>query len=125
MSISSECEWRILTVYKRGYDPRMPYNNITGLNRVVDALIDGHLNDLGSGIYREIHSLLMERGDQYYVLEDFEDYRKKQRKINRDYQDRRAWAKKMLKNIANAGKFSSDRTIMEYAKEIWGIHEVR
>lgn len=113
------------SLQKRGYDPRMPYNNITGLKRVVDALIDGHLNDLGSGIYREIHSLLMERGDQYYVLEDFEDYRKKQRKINRDYQDRRAWAKKMLKNIANAGKFSSDRTIMEYAKEIWGIHEVR
>ncbi len=113
------------SLQKRGYDPRMPYNNITGLKRVVDSLIDGHLNDLGSGIYREIHSLLMERGDQYYVLEDFEDYRKKQRKINRDYQDRRAWAKKMLKNIANAGKFSSDRTIMEYAKEIWGIHEVR
>src|SRR3712207_4259316 len=55
---------------KRGYDPRTPYNSITGLKRVVDALIDGHLNDLGSGIYREIHSLLMERGDQYYVLED-------------------------------------------------------
>ncbi|HEY4533102.1 MAG TPA: glycogen/starch/alpha-glucan phosphorylase [Fusobacterium sp.] len=110
---------------KRGYDPRTPYNSITGLKRVVDALIDGHLNDLGSGIYREIHSLLMERGDQYYVLEDFEDYRRKQRKINRDYRERRAWAKKMLKNIANAGKFSSDRTIMEYAEEIWGIHEVR
>lgn len=59
----------------------MPYNNITGLKRVVDALIDGHLNDLGSGIYREIHSLLMERGDQYYVLEDFEDYRKSNERL--------------------------------------------
>ncbi|WP_337742842.1 glycogen/starch/alpha-glucan phosphorylase [Fusobacterium gonidiaformans] len=110
---------------KRGYDPRTPYNSVAGLKRVIDALIDGHLNDLGSGIYREIHSLLMERGDQYYVLEDFEDYRRKQRNINRDYRDKQAWAKKMLKNIANAGKFSSDRTIMEYAKEIWGINEVR
>lgn len=110
---------------KRGYDPRTPYNSVAGLKRVVDALIDGHLNDLGSGIYREIHSLLMERGDQYYVLEDFEDYRRKQRNINRDYRDQKAWARKMLKNIANAGKFSSDRTIMEYAKEIWGINEVR
>ena len=110
---------------KRGYDPRTPYNSVAGLKRVIDALIDGHLNDLGSGIYREIHSLLMERGDQYYVLEDFEDYRKKQRSINRDYRDQKAWARKMLKNIANAGKFSSDRTIMEYAKEIWGINEVR
>lgn len=110
---------------KRGYDPRTPYNSVAGLKRVIDALIDGHLNDLGSGIYREIHSLLMERGDQYYVLEDFEDYRRKQRNINRDYRDQKAWAKKMLKNIANAGKFSSDRTIMEYAREIWGINEVR
>lgn len=110
---------------KRGYDPRTPYNSVAGLKRVVDALIDGHLNDLGSGIYREIHSLLMERGDQYYVLEDFEDYRRKQRNINRDYRDQKAWARKMLKNIANAGKFSSDRTIMEYAKEIWRINEVR
>ncbi len=58
---------------KRGYDPRTPYNSVAGLKRVIDALIDGHLNDLGSGIYREIHSLLMERGDQYYVLEDVED----------------------------------------------------
>lgn len=112
-------------LHQRGYDPRNPYNGTTGLKRVVDALIDGTLNDLGTGIYREIHSLLMERGDQYFVLEDFEDYRKRQRDINRDYQDRKSWAKKMLKNIANTGKFSSDRTILEYAEEIWNIHEVR
>lgn len=112
-------------LYQRGYDPRNPYNGTSGLKRVVDALIDGTLNDLGTGIYREIHSLLMERGDQYFVLEDFEDYRRKQREINRDYREKRTWARKMLKNIANVGKFSSDRTIAEYAKEIWNIHEVR
>ena len=110
---------------KKGYDPRFPYNNVTGLKQVVDALIDGRLSDLGSGIYREIHSLLMERGDQYFVLEDFEDYRRKQREINRDYKDKISWAKKMLKNIANAGKFSSDRTILEYANEIWDIKETK
>ena len=110
---------------KKGYDPRFPYNNVTGLKQVVDALIDGRLSDLGSGIYREIHSLLMERGDQYFVLEDFEDYRRKQREINRDYKDKISWAKKMLKNIANAGKFSSDRTILEYANEIWNIKETK
>lgn len=82
---------------EKGYDPRFPYNNVTGLKQVVDALIDGRLSDLGSGIYREIHSLLMERGDQYFVLEDFEDYRRKQREINRDYKDKISWAKKMLK----------------------------
>jgi len=110
---------------KKGYDPRFPYNNVSGLKQVVDALIDGSLSDLGSGIYREIHSLLMERGDQYFVLEDFEDYRKTQRTINREYKDKYSWAKKMLKNIANAGKFSSDRTILEYANEIWNIKEAK
>ena len=110
---------------KKGYDPRFPYNNTNGLKQVVDALIDGSLSDLGSGIYREIHSLLMERGDQYFVLEDFEDYRKTQRTINREYKDKYSWAKKMLKNIANAGKFSSDRTILEYANEIWNIKEAK
>ena len=65
----------------------------------------------------------MEFIDQYFVLEDFENYRKTQRDINRDYKDRITWAKKMLINIANAGKFSSDRTILEYANEIWGIKE--
>ena len=67
----------------------------------------------------------MERGDQYFVLEDFEDYRRKQREINRDYKDKISWAKKMLENIANAGKFSSDRTILEYANEIWDIKETK
>ena len=67
----------------------------------------------------------MERGDQYFVLEDFEDYRKTQRTINREYKDKYSWAKKMLKNIANAGKFSSDRTILEYANEIWNIKETK
>ena len=111
------------TLKHKGYDHRYPYNNTTGLKKVVDALIDGSLSDLGSGIYREIYSSLMEYGDQYFVLEDFENYRKTQRDINRDYKDRITWAKKMLINIANSGKFSSDRTILEYANEIWGIKE--
>ena len=67
----------------------------------------------------------MERGDQYFDLEDFEDYRKTQRTINREYKDKYSWSKKMLKNIANAGKFSSDRTILEYANEIWNIKEAK
>ena len=60
---------------KKGYDPRFPYNNVSGLKQVVDALIDGSLSDLGSGIYREIHSLLMERRDQYFVTTRSEERR--------------------------------------------------
>jgi phosphorylase (fragment) len=64
------------------------------------------------------------RPDVYYLLKDFDSYRDAQIELGKAYRDKRNWAKKALKNIANAGKFSSDRTIMEYAKEIWDVHPV-
>lgn len=114
----------------KGYDPHVPYNNVQGLKRIVDSLIDGTFNDLGTGIYGNIHRSLMEnapwqQADQYFVLEDFEAYRKAQKTINKEYRDRIGWAKKQIMNIANAGKFSSDRTIKEYADEIWHIEPAK
>lgn len=114
----------------KGYDPHVPYNNVQGLKRIVDSLIDGTFNDLGTEIYGNIHRSLMEnapwqQADQYFVLEDFEAYRKAQKTINKEYRDRIGWAKKQLMNIANAGKFSSDRTIKEYADEIWHIEPAK
>ncbi|MDU1912064.1 glycogen/starch/alpha-glucan phosphorylase [Fusobacterium sp.] len=114
----------------KGYDPHVPYNDVQGLKRIVDSLIDGTFNDLGTGIYGNIHRSLMEnapwqQADQYFVLEDFEAYRKAQKTINKEYRDRMGWAKKQLMNIANAGKFSSDRTIKEYADEIWHIEPAK
>ncbi|MCD7979533.1 MAG: glycogen/starch/alpha-glucan phosphorylase [Fusobacterium sp.] len=114
----------------KGYDPHVPYNNVEGLKKIVDSLIDGTFNDLGTGIYSNIHRSLMEnapwqQADQYFVLEDFEAYRKAQKTINKEYRDRMGWAKKQLMNIANAGKFSSDRTLKEYADEIWHIEPAK
>ena len=111
---------------QNGYDPHVPYNSVIGLKAVVDSLVNGTFNDLGNGVYGTIHRSLMEKipwtqADQYFVLEDFESYRRTKQIINREYKDRLAWARKSLKNIANAGKFSSDRTIKEYAQEIWQI----
>jgi starch phosphorylase len=111
---------------KKGYDPHVPYEKTKGLKRVVDALIDGTLNDEGTGLYKELYDSLLKgaswhKPDQYFVLEDFEDFRKTQEKINKDFADRKVWAKKAWINISNGGKFSSDRTIEEYAKEIWKI----
>lgn len=114
----------------KGYDPHVPYNSVEGLKKIVDSLIDGTFNDLGTGIYGTIHRSLMEnapwhQADQYFVLEDFEAYRNAQKRINVEYRDRLSWAKKQLMNIANAGKFSSDRTIKEYADEIWFIEPAK
>ena len=111
---------------KKGYDPHVPYEKIKGLKRVVNALIDGTLNDEGTGLYKELYDSLLKGAswhepDQYFVLEDFEDFRKTQEKINKEFTDRKTWGKKAWINISNGGKFSSDRTIDEYAKEIWKI----
>lgn len=85
----------------KGYDPHVPYNNVEGLKKIVDSLIDGTFNDLGTGIYSNIHRSLMEnapwqQADQYFVLEDFEAYRKAQKTINKEYRDRMGWAKSNL-----------------------------
>ena len=111
---------------KEGYDPYIPYKNIQGLKKVVDALIDGTLDDEGTGLYKELYDSLLKgaswhKADQYFVLQDFEDFRKIQEKVNKEFSDRENWGKKAWINISNGGKFSSDRTIDEYAKEIWKI----
>lgn len=113
-----------------GYDPHVPYNSVEGLKKIVDSLVDGTFSDLGNGVYDNIHRSLMEtapwhQADQYFVLEDYEAYRRTQQIINKEYTFRMDWARKQLKNIANAGKFSSDRTIKEYAEEIWNITPVK
>lgn len=113
-----------------GYDPHVPYNCVEGLKKIVDSLVDGTFSDLGNGVYGTIHRSLMEnapwhQADQYFVLEDYEAYRRTQQLINKEYTFRMNWARKQLKNIANAGKFSSDRTIKEYAEEIWNITPVK
>lgn len=111
---------------ERDYDPKYYYENIKGLKRAIDTLIDSTFSDNNTGVFREIYDSLIngvnwERADVYYVLKDFEDYRKAQELVSYEYKDKLSWAKKCWMNIANAGKFSSDRTIKEYATDIWKI----
>lgn len=110
------------------YNPRDYYNNVSGLRPVVDTLVDGTFSDNGTGIFREIYDSLLNgadwhRPDVYYLMKDFDSYREAQQRVNDAFVDRMAWAKKCWMNISNAGKFSSDRTIEQYAKEIWGIEK--
>ena len=77
-------------------------------------------------MFKELYTSLMEGAswhiaDQYFVLADFEDYRNTQAESNKEFKDRYTWAKKAWLNISNGGKFSSDRTIAEYARDIWNI----
>ncbi|WP_283124045.1 glycogen/starch/alpha-glucan phosphorylase [Angelakisella massiliensis] len=96
------------------------------LRRVVESLVDGTFDDGGTGMFRELYDSLMKgaswhKPDQYDLLLDFQSYCDARLRANRDYQDRGEFAHKCLVNVAHAGPFSSDRTILQYAKEIWGL----
>ena len=64
------------------------------------------------------------QGDAYFVLKDFASYKEAHAQVDRAYRDKRRWAQMCLMNLANAGKFSADRTIKEYADEIWEVDPV-
>ena len=111
---------------KETYNPKEIYNSDKRIKRCLDALTDGTLSDGGTGIFRELYNAILEgaswhKPDHYYLLLDFADFLETKIKLNNDYTDRFAFAKKQWLNMCNAGKFSSDRTIKEYAKDIWKI----
>ena len=108
------------------YDPLALYRSNERIRRVVDTLIDGTLDDGGTGMFRELYESLLEgkswhKADQYYLLLDLIPYCEAKQRVNADYKDRSAFTRKCLLNTANAGKFSSDRTIQEYASDIWKL----
>lgn len=108
------------------YNPIDEYNKVEGLKRVVDTLIDGTFDDNGTGMYQELYDSIMKgaswhRPDAYYIMKDFDSYRIAQQNVNDAFKDKISWARKCFLNLSNAGKFSSDRTIDEYAKEIWMV----
>ena len=121
---------KIEELKRDGYDARSFYDGNEMIKKVVDTLIDkDHFNDggvTGEGSFEELYNALLKgtdwhHADHYYVLYDLEDYVAKKMQVNRDYKDRIAFGKKCLKNVANCGIFSSDRTILQYAKEIWKV----
>lgn len=101
-----------------GYSSADLYSNNFYIKRVVDDLVNGFIpNIVEEG--REIYNSLITYNDEFFVLRDFENYIQVQKKINDLYIDKSHWNKMALINIANSGIFSSDRTIKEYANEIW------
>ena len=110
---------------KPSYDPNVIYQKNPVLRRAMDRLIDGTFPD-EDGAFKELHDALLKGAswhtpDHYYLLLDFDDYLAAKLRVNTDYRDRLAFARKCLYNVAGAGPFSSDRTVREYAAEIWRI----
>jgi starch phosphorylase len=113
-------------IYAQGkYNPWDMYNSDARIKAVIDSLSYAEWAKFKPNRYRLIFDEIMNRGDQYLVLEDFDAYVKAQEKICSLYKDRKGWGKMCLKNIANSGFFSSDRTIEQYANEIWHLKKVK
>ena len=103
-----------------GYNAREIYENNPTIKRVLDSFIDGTIpNILDEG--QEIFDSLTLYNDEYFVLRDFDSYVAAQKRLETLYRDEEAWNRASLLNIANAGRFSSDRTVREYAEHIWRI----
>ena len=116
----------VINTYKNNnYDPWMVYNMNQDVRMALTSLINGTF-DQDTELFREIYESLLNgyggsRADEYFVLADFESYKKAQEEVDAAYKDKKRWAKMAIINVAKSGKFSSDRTIKEYADEIWNL----
>ena len=115
---------------KDSYSSRSIYNSNPEIKKVIDTLVDGTVSDgnaQGEGSFAELHKALLDGAswhapDHYFVLYDLMSYVEAKIRANKDYSDRVAFGRKCLMNVANSGKFSSDRAIIEYAKELWHVN---
>ena len=103
------------------YDSMEYYENNPSIKRVLDSLIDGTFDDSNTGLFEDLYNSLIEEGDGYFLLADFEGFKLAEDKVFEAYKDKKRWAKICFENTCNAGIFSSDRTILEYAKDIWNV----
>ena len=114
---------------REGYWPRAIYEQNEYIRRVVDSLVNGMFNDNGAqgeGSFRELWEGILDgkcwhAADHYFLLHDLQDYVDTKIRANAEYADRVTFGRKCLKNVANAGEFSSDRTILQYATELWHV----
>ena len=109
---------------KDSYNARWIYDNDERIRRAINTLVDGTVPT--DDELRELHNALINgtgwhKADHYYILKDFHSYVDAKLRANRDYRDRQAFGRKCLMNVASAGKFSADRTIRQYAEEIWHV----
>ena len=109
-----------INAIKGSYNARHIYDTNADLRRALNTLVDGTVKT-DDGMYNLFKQLVEGGNDQYYLLLDYASYVEAKLQANRDYADRMAFGRKCLVNIASAAKFSSDRTIRQYAEEIWHI----
>lgn len=112
-----------------GYNPTDIYFNDWDLKRVIDQLMDGTYSHGDHNMYKNLYNSLLntqcsDRADTYFILKDFRSYADAQKRVEEAYRDQERWSKMAMMNTACCGKFSSDRTIEEYVRDIWKLEKV-
>ena len=112
-----------------GYDPKEIFNMDADIRRVLMQLINGTYAPENPELFRPLYNSLLEndggrRADTYFILKDFKAYAAAQSEVEKAYRDERRWARMAMLNTASCGKFTSDRTIEEYAQNIWNLDKV-
>ncbi|XP_049834572.1 glycogen phosphorylase [Schistocerca gregaria] len=105
---------------KRGYNAYEYYNRNPEIRQCIDQIQNGFFSPGNPDEFKDVADMLM-KFDRFYLLADYEAYIKCQEKVGEVYQNQSKWTEMAINNIASSGKFSSDRTIAEYAREIWGV----
>ena len=120
----------VIAYEKNGnYDPKEIFNNNEEIRTVLMQLINGYYAPDDSERFREIYDSLLEdqgydKADTYFILKDFMSYVNIQNEVNKAYQDRKTWGRKAVLQTAACGKFSSDRTVEEYVRDVWHLEKV-
>ena len=105
---------------RKGYNPKKYIKNNSSLKKIMRLIKEDFFSKGEAGIFRPLYDSLV-HGDHFMVLADFEEYVKKQEEVSNSYADQEKWTKKSIINTARSGRFSSDRTVKEYADEIWKV----
>lgn len=111
-------------LHQQAYNPWDYYHRHEELKQVLDMISNGYFSPQTPDRFRPIFDSLTHGGDRYLLLADYEDYIRCQHHVDKVYRDAEAWTHKAILNVANMGKFSADRTIAEYAKEIWDVQSL-
>lgn len=115
----------ISEIRSSGYDPWHYYNSNDELKQVIDMINSGFFSRKEPDMFKPIIDLLLTHNDYYMLMADYESYIKCQEYVSGTYKNSNSWTRMSILNTANMGKFSSDRTINEYAKDIWKVEPVR
>ena len=115
---------QVMEYEKNGnYNPRDVYNNNQDVRQILTQLVNGFYSPENPELFRALYDALLEK-DTYFTLLDFDSYKEAHNRIDAAYRDEQHWARTAMLQTASAGKFSSDRTIEEYAKEMWHLEKV-